>query len=82
MTNRQRYQRAFGALHVSKERLKEVYHMKKASRTARIGRAILIGACVMALLTVSAYATGAPLQAQAGRCLAGSPRWWTVSRAS
>ena len=56
MTNRQRYQRAFGALHVSKERLREVYFMKKASRTARIGRAILIGACVMALLTVSAYA--------------------------
>ena len=56
MTNRQRYQKTFGALHVSDERLREVYFMEKSKKTMHIGRAILIAACVTALLTVSAFA--------------------------
>ena len=56
MTNRQRYIRAFGALHVSPERFKEVYSMEKDRKTSHVGRIALIAACVMALLTVSVYA--------------------------
>lgn len=56
MTNKQRYQQAFGALHVSKERLWEVYAMRESKKTVRVGRAVLIAVCVMALLTVTAYA--------------------------
>ena len=56
MTNRQRYERAFEALHVSEGRLREVYFMKQSKKATRVGRAILIAACIMALLTVSAYA--------------------------
>ena len=55
MTNSERYRRTFGALHVSGERLKEVYEMENRKKL-HIGRMILIGACVMALLTVSAFA--------------------------
>ena len=56
MTNRQRYIRAFGALHVSPERLKEVYFMEKDRKTSHVGRIALIAVCVMVLLTVSVYA--------------------------
>ena len=56
MTNRQKVRRAFGALHVSKERLREVYFMENNRRNMHIGRIALIAACVMALLTVSVYA--------------------------
>ena len=56
MTNRERYRRTFEALHVSDERLREVYFMEKNRKPMRIGRALLIAAAVMALLTVSAFA--------------------------
>ena len=56
MTNRERYRRTFGALHVSPERLREVYSMKKHNNITRIGRVVLAAACIMALLTVSAFA--------------------------
>ena len=56
MTNRENYRRTFGALHVSEERLREVYHMNKHINLTRIGRAVLVAACIMALLTVSAFA--------------------------
>lgn len=56
MTNKERYRRTFGALHVSDERLREVYSMKNHKKTLRIGRALLAAACVTALLTVSAFA--------------------------
>ena len=56
MTNKERYRKTFGALHVSDERLREVYCMKNNHKTLRIGRALLVAACVMALLTVSAFA--------------------------
>ena len=56
MTNRERYRRTFGALHVSDERLREVYFMEKNRKMTGVGRTLLIAACVMALLTVSAFA--------------------------
>lgn len=56
MTNRENYRRTFGVLHVSEERLREVYFMNKRSNLTRIGRAVLAAACIMALLTVSAFA--------------------------
>ena len=56
MTNRQKYRRAFGTLHVSPERLREVYSMEENRKHHHVGRIALIAACVMALLTVSVYA--------------------------
>ena len=56
MTNRERYRRAFGALHVSDERLREVYFMEKNRKRIHVGRFLLAAACMVALLTVSAFA--------------------------
>lgn len=56
MTNRQRYERAFDALHVSKEPIREVYAMESGRKRVHMGRALVIAACIAALLTVSVYA--------------------------
>ena len=56
MTNRERYRRTFEALHVSDERLREVYFMENNKKTMRVGRFLLVAACMVALLTVSAFA--------------------------
>ena len=56
MTNRERYRRTFEALHVSDERLREVYFMEKSRKRIHVGRFLLVAACIAALLTVSAFA--------------------------
>ena len=56
MTNRDRYRRTFEALHVSDERLREVYFMEKSKKRIHVGRFLLAAACIAALLTVSAFA--------------------------
>lgn len=59
MTNKQRYQDTFKALHASKERLGKVYFMENKRRKFYVGRVLAVAAIVAALLTVSAFAANA-----------------------
>lgn len=59
MTNKQRYQDTFKALHASKERLGKVYFMENKRRKFYVGRVLAVAAIAAALLTVSAFAANA-----------------------
>lgn len=59
MTNKQRYQDTFKALHASKERLGKVYFMENKRRKFYVGRVLAAAAIAAALLTVSAFAANA-----------------------
>lgn len=59
MTNKERYQDTFKALHASKERLGKVYFMENKRRKFYVGRVLAVAAIVAALLTVSAFAANA-----------------------
>lgn len=56
MTNRERYQKAFGALHASRETVLEVPTMKKTANRIHITRLLVTAACLLALLVTSAFA--------------------------
>lgn len=56
MTNRERYRRMGTRLHASRTIVPEVTHMKKQAKRLRIGRLIAAAACIMALLTGTAFA--------------------------
>lgn len=55
MTNRERYQNAFGALHASPETLEGLI-MKKHKRIFRLPKLAVIAACLIALLATTAFA--------------------------
>lgn len=55
MTNRERYQRTFGALHASPDTL-EVLIMNEHKRKFRLSKLVVIGACLAALLATTAFA--------------------------
>jgi len=55
MTNRERYQKTFGALHASPETL-EGLTMNKYKRSFRLPKLAVIAACLTALLATTAFA--------------------------
>ena len=59
MTNKQRYQDTFKALHASKEQLGKVYFMENKRGKFYVGRILAAAAVAAALLTVSAFAANA-----------------------
>lgn len=56
MTNRERYQKTFGALHASRETVLEVPNMKKTANRIHMTRLLVTAACLLALLVTTAFA--------------------------
>lgn len=56
MTNKERYQKTFGALHASQELVLEVTKMRQNTRKFRLTRIAVAVACMMALLVTTAFA--------------------------
>lgn len=56
MTNRERYQKTFGALHASQKMVLEVTQMRQNTRKFRLTRIAVAVACLMALLVTTAFA--------------------------
>ena len=59
MTNKERYQKAFGQLHASRASMLEVYDMNNKKHTFHLTRAVAAVACLVALLTTTAFAADA-----------------------
>lgn len=55
MTNRERYQKTFGALHASRQQLEELT-MKETKRNFHMPKLLVIAACLVALLATTAFA--------------------------
>lgn len=56
MTNRERYQKTFGALHASRETVLEVPNMKQTANRIHMTRVLVTAACLLALLVTTAFA--------------------------